>query len=169
MSDLANFWDSKENIVKQKRSPSGSEAVAPEPKPEPLGICDTLTGANPHKREPGCLNWRAEPSQSGESRFNDFDDADHPFRKWWEEHGQFMLSGGGRRESIWAARDWIAREQLGFDKEVTGESLSGERAEEFYDKHHGYFVNEPPEVRAKMYEFAEAYLQAAKNHERRGK
>jgi hypothetical protein len=46
------------------------------------------------------------------TRFNDFDDADHPFRKWWEEHGQFMMSGGGRRQSIWAARGWIAHEQF---------------------------------------------------------
>jgi hypothetical protein len=56
------------------------------------------------------------------TRFTDFDDTDHPFRKWWETHGQFMLSGGGRRESIWAARGWIAREQLAQGVEVTGES-----------------------------------------------
>lgn len=63
-----------------------------------------------------------------ETRHDDFDNADHPFRKWWEEHGQFMLAGGGRRESIWAARGWIAREQLGFGVEVTGDSLK-ERAQ----------------------------------------
>jgi hypothetical protein len=56
------------------------------------------------------------------TRFNDFDDETHPFRQWWTKHGQYMLSGGGRRESIWAARGWIAREQLASGVEVTGES-----------------------------------------------
>lgn len=68
-------------------------------------------------------NRAATPKPEGDTRFTDFDDDVHPFRKWWNEHGQYMLSGGGRRESIWAARGWIAREQLGFGVEVTGDSL----------------------------------------------
>lgn len=59
------------------------------------------------------------------TRFAEFDDADHPFRKWWDEHGQYMMAGGGRKESIWAARGWIAREQLACGVEVTGESTRG--------------------------------------------
>ena len=35
-----------------------------------------------------------------------------------------MLSGGGRREFIWACRGWIAREQYGEGEKVTGESLN---------------------------------------------
>jgi hypothetical protein len=56
------------------------------------------------------------------TRFAEFDDADHPCHKWWEEHGQYMMSGGGRREFIWACRGWIAREQLAEGVEVTGET-----------------------------------------------
>lgn len=68
----------------------------------------------------------AQPSEAAgvSTRLSDFDDKDHPFRRWWEEHGQFMLSGGGRKESIWAARGWIAREQLICGVEVTGESIN---------------------------------------------
>ena len=55
------------------------------------------------------------------TRFDEFDDDAHPFRQWWVKHGQYMMAGGGRRESIWAARGWIAREQLGQGIEVTGE------------------------------------------------
>jgi len=72
------------------------------------------------RRDTGPVGATPEPKIT---RFAEFDDADHPFRKWWEEHGQFMLSGGGRRESIWAARGWIAREQLLCGKEVTGDSM----------------------------------------------
>jgi hypothetical protein len=57
------------------------------------------------------------------TRFADFNDDDHPFRIWWQKHGQFMLSGGGVRESIWTARGWIAREQMACGVEVTGDSL----------------------------------------------
>jgi len=57
------------------------------------------------------------------TRLAEFDDADHPFRQWWNEHGQYMMSGGGRRESIWAARGWVAREQLSEGIEVTDDSM----------------------------------------------
>lgn len=69
--------------------------------------------------------FASPPSSPGaaQTRFNDFDDDAHPFRKWWQEHGQFMLSGGSRRESIWAARGWIAREQMACGAEVTGDSM----------------------------------------------
>jgi hypothetical protein len=63
------------------------------------------------------------------TRFAEFDDIGHPFQVWWERHGQFMLSGGGRRESIWAARGWIAREQMACGVEVTGDSLHEERGQ----------------------------------------
>src|SRR6185369_6713683 len=71
---------------------------------------------------PGADAEVREPDRT-KTRLVDFDNADHPFRKWWEEHGQYMMAGGGRKESIWAARGWIAREQLILGKEVTGESL----------------------------------------------
>jgi hypothetical protein len=63
------------------------------------------------------------------SRFHDFDDAAHPANIWWRKHGEYMLSGGGRREFIWACRGWIAREQLAEGVEVTGESLHESRPE----------------------------------------
>lgn len=71
------------------------------------------------------LERASPPSSPGapQTRFDDFDDDAHPFRKWWQEHGQFMLSGGGRRESIWAARGWIAREQMVCGVKVTGDSM----------------------------------------------
>lgn len=68
----------------------------------------------------------ATPASTGEAngtRFQEFDDADHPCQKWWNEHGQYMMSGGGRREFIWACRGWIAHEQLAEGVEVTGESI----------------------------------------------
>lgn len=55
------------------------------------------------------------------TRFEEFDDAAHPANVWWEKHGQYMLSGGGRREFIWACRGWIAHEQFAESIEVTGE------------------------------------------------
>ena len=58
----------------------------------------------------------------GATRFQDFDDPTHPANSWWEKHGQFMMSGGGRQQFIWACRGWIAREQLADGVEVTGES-----------------------------------------------
>jgi hypothetical protein len=58
------------------------------------------------------------------TRFAEFDDADHPCSKWWEEHGQYMMSGGGRIQFIWACRGWIAHEQFASGVEVTGESLN---------------------------------------------
>ena len=61
------------------------------------------------------------------TRFRDCEDLRHPFQKWWKEHGQYMLSGGGRRERIWAYRGWIAREQMSDGVEVTGESLGEKR------------------------------------------
>lgn len=48
----------------------------------------------------------------------------HPFEKWWQKHGQYMMSGGGHRERIWAFRGWIAREQLMDGSKVTGECLN---------------------------------------------
>jgi hypothetical protein len=57
------------------------------------------------------------------TRFAEFDDAEHPANQWWEKHGQYMLSGGGRREFIWACRGWIAREQLACGVDVTGDSM----------------------------------------------
>lgn len=57
-----------------------------------------------------------------QTRFNEFDDRKHKFNKWWQKHGQYMLSGGGQREMIWAARGWIAREQLEEGVPVTGEA-----------------------------------------------
>jgi hypothetical protein len=72
------------------------------------------------------ITKEAEQKTSGvkhpRTRFNDFDEAKHPFNKWWRKHGRFMMSGGGRREMIWAARGWIAREQLGEGVQVTGET-----------------------------------------------
>ena len=98
---------------------------------------DVFNGAISYYRT--CRNAVAEPITEDESegavvaptpqtattstRFADFDEADHPFCKWWKAHGQYMLSGGARRESIWAARGWIAREQLADGVEVTGDSL----------------------------------------------
>jgi hypothetical protein len=64
------------------------------------------------------------------TRFRDFDNTDHPFRQWWNDYGQYMMSGGGRRESIWAARGWIAREQLLCGKKVTGDSMHEQKEEE---------------------------------------
>lgn len=58
------------------------------------------------------------------TRFLEFDDTDHPANKWWQEHGQYMMSGGGRNQFIWACRGWIAREQLYEGVPVTGDSLS---------------------------------------------
>ena len=92
------------------------------------GLCSTHTGG-PHPIERACKNWKpaaARPATGEgwiENRFDEFEDDSHPFRKWWTEHGQYMMSGGGRRESIWAARGWIAREQLACGAKVTGESL----------------------------------------------
>lgn len=83
-----------------------------------MGIAKEVQGAE--SRVP------AQPV-SGDTRFADFDDASHPFRKWWNEHGQYMMSGGGRRQSIWAARGWIAHEQLASGIEVTGDSLAEAR------------------------------------------
>lgn len=60
---------------------------------------------------------------AAETRFDDFDLRKHPFNKWWKKHGQYMMSGGGRREMIWAARGWIAREQMLHGVKVTGDSL----------------------------------------------
>ena len=57
------------------------------------------------------------------TRFAEFKDDTHPFSVWWKRHGQYMMSGGGHRESIWAARGWIAREQLACGADVTGDSL----------------------------------------------
>lgn len=61
------------------------------------------------------------------TRFRDFDSPSHPFRRWWTQHGQFMMSGGGRREMIWAARGWIAREQMTDGVMITGESTMESR------------------------------------------
>ncbi len=61
------------------------------------------------------------------TRFRDFDDPRHPFQKWWKEHGQFMFSGGGRNQMLWAARGWIAREQMIDEVEITGESMHEKR------------------------------------------
>jgi len=61
------------------------------------------------------------------TRFRDFENPAHPFAKWWKEHGQYMMSGGGRREMIWACRGWIAREQMSDGVEVTGESMGEKR------------------------------------------
>lgn len=58
-----------------------------------------------------------------QTRFAEFDDADHPFNQWWQKHGQYMMSGGGRKQFIWACRGWIAREQLAEGVEVTGDSM----------------------------------------------
>jgi len=87
------------------------------------------------RKEIRAIIWQAAreaPPATGEgwieNRFDEFEDDSHPFRKWWTEHGQYMMSGGGRRESIWAARGWIAREQLACGAKVTGESLR-ERAQ----------------------------------------
>lgn len=63
----------------------------------------------------------------GETRFAEFDDSEHPCNKWWQEHGQFMMAGGGRRQFIWACRGWIAREQLAAGVEITGDSLNESR------------------------------------------
>jgi hypothetical protein len=56
------------------------------------------------------------------TRFAEFESAKHPFQKWWKKYGQYMMSGGGTREMIWAARGWIAREQYLQGVRVTGES-----------------------------------------------
>lgn len=61
------------------------------------------------------------------TRFDEFDDDSHPANLWWKKHGQFMMSGGGRREFIWACRGWIAREQYGEGVDVTGESRREDR------------------------------------------
>ncbi len=66
----------------------------------------------------------AERGALTDTRFDEFDDSEHPFQKWWKEHGQYMLAGGGRREMIWACRGWIAREQLATGVEVTGKSIA---------------------------------------------
>lgn len=72
-------------------------------------------------------DWRVGEPEDGDgsriTRFAEFDDESHPFQKWWVEHGQYMMSGGGYRARIWSARGWIAREQLMCGVEVTGESL----------------------------------------------
>jgi hypothetical protein len=75
--------------------------------------------------------WKLESRSAPEqTRFNEFADEDHPCNKWWKEFGQFMMSGGGRPEFIWACRGWIAREQLAEGVEVTGDSLREERKAE---------------------------------------
>jgi len=94
----------------------------------------TINPADPYspcaKDCPICSEAEADsPKPIGETRFDEFDDDNHPFRQWWVKHGQFMMAGGGRKESIWSARGWIAREQLGFGREVTGESMHEERAD----------------------------------------
>ena len=61
------------------------------------------------------------------TRFRDFDNPSHPFHKWWKAHGQYMMSGGGRNEMIWAARGWIAREQMTDGVPVTGETVMERR------------------------------------------
>jgi hypothetical protein len=76
---------------------------------------------------PDAVLPEGQPQKAEITRFEEFDDTDHPFRIWWEKHGQFMLAGGGRRESIWAARGWIAREQMKCGVEVTGDSLHEKR------------------------------------------
>jgi hypothetical protein len=58
------------------------------------------------------------------TRFEEFDDVGHPMKEWWDKYGQYMMSGGGRREFIWACRGWIAHEQLVSGVEVTGDSLN---------------------------------------------
>ena len=55
------------------------------------------------------------------TRFDDCESRTHPFGRWWREHGQYMMAGGGRREMIWAFRGWIAREQYLQRVKVTGE------------------------------------------------
>jgi len=76
------------------------------------------------------MSAEAAMANSGRSRSKDFDDVTHPFNIWWQKHGQFMMSGGGRKQFIWACRGWIAREQLAEGVEVTGETepepISGE-------------------------------------------
>jgi hypothetical protein len=72
-----------------------------------------MPGASPAESSPHGLT----------TRFAEFDDDDHPAQKWWKEHGQYHMSGGGRREFIWACRGWIAREQLYAGVPVTGDSL----------------------------------------------
>lgn len=62
--------------------------------------------------------------ETAQTRFDEFDDSEHPCNRWWEEHGQYMMSGGGRREFIWACRGWIAREQLAAGVDVTGDPLN---------------------------------------------
>jgi hypothetical protein len=69
----------------------------------------------------GASTGKQPPRQ--QTRFEEFDDANHPANKWWREHGEYMLSGGGRREFIWACRGWIAHEQYIEGAEVTGDSL----------------------------------------------
>jgi hypothetical protein len=99
------------------------------PKVEPwCEECQTIYSAEDayihknHKRErPTQTTETASVPQ--QTRFEDFDDPGHPANKWWREHGEYMLSGGGRREFIWACRGWIAREQLAEGVEVTGDSL----------------------------------------------
>ncbi|MGB2626448.1 MAG: hypothetical protein WAK20_06640 [Candidatus Acidiferrum sp.] len=73
--------------------------------------------------------WRAAYAQSAAptTRFEDFYDEAHPFQVWWHKHGQYMPFGGGMRESIWAARGWIAREQMACGVEITGDSLHEKR------------------------------------------
>jgi Protein of unknown function (DUF551) len=79
----------------------------------------------PSKRE----HLVGAPAQSGpQTRFGEFDDVDHPFNIWWQKHGQFMMSGSGRKQFIWACRGWIAREQLAEGVEVTGDSLHETKA-----------------------------------------
>ncbi len=57
------------------------------------------------------------------TRYADMEARNHPFKKWWKKHGQYMMSGGSREQMIWAARGWIAREQYLQGVKVTGESL----------------------------------------------
>ncbi len=103
------------------------------------------------------------------TRFEEFDDPQHPAHIWWEKHGQYMMAGGGRKEYIWACRGWIAREQLLHGAEVTGESmhehaaspavppkLAAEQFLEVWLKEHPYKVRSPSTV---MVDFAEAYAQ----------
>lgn len=86
-----------------------------------------------------CDRLNATPGVSGEAqpsaqtRFQEFDDSDHPANKWWQEHGQYMMSGGGRRQFIWACRGWIAREQLYEGVPVTGDSLCEKQEKRPFD------------------------------------
>jgi hypothetical protein len=130
LAELVKFWHEKHttggipwgdvaDLLKECRNPNHAM---------------TDGSPSPHELGPSCMAESAPPkgdvaAPPQVTRFSEFDDVSHPFHQWWEEHGQFMLSGGGRRESIWAARGWIAREQLACGVEVTGESLHEAPAE----------------------------------------